>query len=531
MKQFSSIHKLLIVLITFSSIGFESKAQTTYKDVAPIFIANCTACHHSGGIQFALTKYSEVQAMGAAIKSDIENNVMPPWPADPNYKHYVHERVVSAADKTTLINWIDAGMPAGDTTLAPAPPPYGNAQLYGTPDLILHTPNITSTATTNDMYYCVNVPTGLTQDRYIRAFEFIPGNPAIIHHAVITIDTLGTAVNDMSGGCYNFQGQVNIGDYAPGMGPTVLPGVVPTKFGFRLKAGSKMSFQIHVPEGTAGMQDSSELRIYFYPLGEPNIRPMFFETVLQNWSFFVPANDSITATAKYPTGAAGVPIDISLYGTFPHSHKTCTGILNFGYKGTDTIPLIRIPHWDFHWQGQYTFNNLVKLPATYHLWSAHKFDNTTNNPETPDHNVPVSPGYFTNDEMLFDSYLYTYYLNGDDTVDIAAILANDPLFYPTSTNDIATALSDVLVYPNPFTNHTSIEYHLLTSQFVQISLYNSIGQKVNTIASSVESSGKHSHSWNGTDMNGQLLPTGMYTFTIQAGQQTKSGKILLQQTK
>lgn len=91
----------------------------------------------------------------------------------------------------------------------------------------------------------------------------MPGNAPLIHHAVITIDTTGLAVDDMTGGCFNFQGQINIGDFAPGMGPTVLPGIVPTKFGFRLKAGSKMSFQIHVPEGTSGLQDSSRLRIFF----------------------------------------------------------------------------------------------------------------------------------------------------------------------------------------------------------------------------------------------------------------------------
>ena len=522
MKKLNKFTLMLIALF----VQYSVQAQTTYKDVAPIFIANCTSCHHPGGIQFSLTKYSEIVSMASAIKADVISTKMPPWPADPSYKHYVHERVVSAADKALLINWIDAGMLAGDTTLAPSIPTYGNAQLNGTPDMVIELPKFVSNATTDDKYICVNVPVSITQDRYIRAFEFVPGNQALIHHAVITIDTTGTAVDDMSGGCYNFQGQINIGDFAPGMGPTVLPGVVPTKFGFRLKAGSKMSFQIHIPEGTAGQQDSSVLNLFFYPVGEPNIREMYFETVLQNWSFYIPANDSVTVTAKYPPSVAGIPVDISLYGCFPHSHKTCTSIINFAYKNSDTIPLIRIPHWDFHWQGQYTFTKMVKFPQGYRLFSAHKFDNTTNNPETPDPNVPVVPGYFTNDEMLFDSYLYAPYVAGDETVDIAAILANDPLLNPTGFQQAMPSLIAVHVYPNPFNHFTKIEFSLVTAQYVKVSIYNLLGQEINTLSSRIEASGLKSTIWDGRDASGNEVLNGIYFYKIQAGKDIATGKIV-----
>jgi hypothetical protein len=191
-------------------------------------------------------------------------------------------------------------MLAGDTTLAPAVPNYTKSELNGTPDLIVKFPKYTSTATTNDMYVCLNIPINLPQERYIRAFEYVPSNRAIIHHAVITIDTTNTAVNDLSGNCYNFQGQINIGDYAPGMGPTVFPGVAPVKLGIRLKGNSTFSLQLHVPENTAGLEDSSELHLFFYPVNEPNVRPMYFETVLQNWNFVVPANAVITASFEFP---------------------------------------------------------------------------------------------------------------------------------------------------------------------------------------------------------------------------------------
>jgi hypothetical protein len=254
---------------------------------------------------------------------------------------------------------------------------------------------------------------------------------------------------------------------------------------------------------------------------------MFFETVLQNWNFYIPANDSIIATQKYPTSAAGIPIDVSLYGAFPHSHKTCTAILNYAYKNTDTIPLIRIPHWDFHWQGQYTFKNLVKIPATYHLFAAHKFDNTINNPNTPNPNQPVLPGTNTFDEMLFDSYLYTYYLPGDELVNIDSLLSNDPLFAPTSISQLDKTIGIVNVYPNPMNDYTSIEYSLTTSQFVSVKIFDIQGVEIKQLNARIEAPGYHRHIWDGTNEASTQLPSGTYIYQIQAGQKKVSGKVIL----
>jgi hypothetical protein len=511
---------LLIMLTAF----FQSNAQTAYKDIAPILYNNCTACHHSGGIGFPLTSYSEVYAMGGAMSAAVTSGEMPPWPADPTYKHYVKERVMSPTDKAALLDWLNNGMLAGDTTLAPPVPTYGAYQLYGTPDLILNVPTVTSTATTADHYYCINVPVNITQNRYIRAFEYVPGNAEMIHHSVMTIDTFGTAVDDLSGSCYNFQGQVGIGDYAPGMGPTVLPGTAPAKFGFPLKMGSKISFQMHVPAGTAGQTDNSQLRLYFYPVTETGIRPMLFETALQNWNFVVPPNSVITATAKYPPGSAGMPVPVSLYSTFPHSHQTCTAITNFGYKGADTIPLIRIPKWEFHWQMQYIFPKMVKLPATYHLFASHVFDNTVNNPETPDPNSPVVAGTNTADEMLFDSYLYSLYQTGDELIDIESLILNDPLFAPTGLEN-HSMLQSMKVVPNPMTSFFEVQYALASTQMVQLKIVDLFGKVVYQRNMGIQQPGQHSVQ---QDVQALGMVTGNYALILQAGRDRTSSLITIQ---
>jgi hypothetical protein len=171
---------------------------------------------------------------------------------------------------------------------------------------------------------------------------------------------------------------------------------------------------------------------------------------------------------------------------------------------------------------------MVKFPQGYHLFSGHKFDNTINNPNTPDPNVAVTPGLFTTNEMLFDSYLFAYYQAGDENVDIAAILANDPLFYPTGTSQTASAIIEARAYPNPFNSETNIEYSLFSSQFVQISIFNNLGQEIKQLSSGIEATGLHRHSWDGRDTAGKKVSQGMYVYKIQAGKQYFSGKIMLE---
>lgn len=495
----------------------------TYKDIAPIVYTNCGGCHHNGGISFPLVSYYHLSSMGVPVKYAIEQNNMPPWPANPSYRHYHKERVLSASDKNSLLTWINNGMPAGDTTQAPPPPNYSQYQLHGTPDLIVTIPKFTSTAVGSDHYYCINVPTGLIQDRYIRAFEFVPANATIIHHAVITIDTTNTATNDMSGGCYNFQGQINIGDYAPGMGPTVLPAVSPVKFGFKLKANSQISFQIHVPAGSAGQTDSSQLRLYFYPVNEPNVRDMYFTTALQHWNFYIPANDSATVTQRYP-GVAGLPSDISLFSLFPHSHQTCKSIINFAYKNADTIPLIDIPRWDFHWQGQYILKNLLKIPATYRIFSKHVFDNTILNPNTPNHNLPVYPGTDTDDEMFFDSFIYAKYITGDETYNIDSLLMADPIWGPTAVNAIYPAFYSVSVFPNPANQIVNFEYFLTQANMTTLDIYTLSGVRVSQIHRGIEPMGHRHHTWSIPSQ----ITHGTYVYKLSAGKSIKSGKIIIQ---
>ena len=395
--------------------------------------------------------------------------------------------------------------------------------------MVLQIPTFTSNATTADAYNCFSLPSGLTQDRILRAYEIVPGNVSIVHHVIVNIDTTGTVTSNLTGTCFNAPGNFGIGGYAPGAPPTVFPGVAPLKIGMRIKAGSNIILQIHYPTGTGGQKDSTKIRIYFYPVNETGVRPIYTTVPLQNWTLAIPANTVQTFTAKYPS-SGGLPVALSIFSTFPHSHKVCTSIINYADNGTSTIPLIRINKWNFDWQGYYTYQNLLKIPAGYTLRSSHVYDNTTANPNNPSSPPQmVTAGTSTTNEMLFDAFQWLYYLQGDETIDIGGLLANDTLLNPTATavNGLSSPKISSYTFPNPFNDRVRISYELVQPSEVSISIYNIIGTKIKTLSDQLLTPGEYANDWDGKNETGTKVPAGIYFYTIRSGKSTTSGKIVL----
>jgi len=468
---------IILLILNLFTFSFSAKAQLVYKDVAPIFYSRCTTCHHEDQHAPSMMNYSETFSLKSSIQNDLQIGKMPPWSPDTTYKRFVHEHIITTSERNDILSWISSGALKGDTTLAPSAPLYSHYLLTGAPSLILQIPTFTSNASSTDSYVCFSIPSGLTQDRVLRAYEIVPGNPAIVHHVIVNIDTTGTTTTDLSGQCFNPPGNIGIGGYAPGALPIVFPGQFPLKAGINIKAGSNIVLQIHYPVGTAGQQDSTQIRMYFYPLNETGIRQVHNSVPMQNWALYMPANTVTSFSDTYPNSGT-LTTALSMFATFPHSHKVCKSIINYAYAGTDTIPLVRINNWDFNWQGYYVYPNLVKIPAGYKLFSKHVYDNTVNNPNNP--NSPpalVIAGTSTTDEMLFDAYLWFEYEPGDELIDVAGMLANDPLLNPVGIKEIIPPLDfQAFVYPNPASDKLSI-YLSKKSQF-KVRILNISGQTI-----------------------------------------------------
>jgi len=518
--------QLLPLALIFLSL--QVTAQVYYKDVAPIFIARCTTCHNPYG-HFSMLNYTETANYSGMIQSYLTSGKMPPWSPDTTYSRFTHERHISPTEKAAILSWITGGSLKGDTTLAPTPPTYTRYKLTGNPDLEIKAPVFTSNASNKDSYVCFSLPMGLTQDRYLRAYEVVAGNPAIVHHVIVNIDTMANTTSDLSGSCFTAPGSFGIGGYAPGAEPTVFPGQAPLKAGIKIKAGSKIVLQVHFPMGTAGQIDSTKIRLFFYPIGTTGIRQVYVTTPLQNWSMYIPANTVVPYTAKYPS-SGGIPYAISMFAAFPHSHKVATSIIDYAYTATDTVHLVRINNWDFNWQGFYTYQKLQVLTAGHTIFGKHVYDNTTNNPNNP--NSPpkaVSSGTNTTDEMLFDSFQWLVYQPGDENIDIGALLVNDTLFATGVQPHFITASGELktYAYPNPFNQNVTISYELDGPAPVSIEIYSIFGTRVQTIQTRCEFAGTHMLNWDGTGINGSRLSAGTYIYIVKAGNKQTSGKLSL----
>ena len=88
---------------------------------------------------------------------------------------------------------------------------------------------------------------------------------------------------------------------------------------------------------------------------------------------------------------------------------------------------------------------------------------------------------------------------------------------------------DELVFPNPFEKETTIEFELLRSELINICILNSEGIVVNKLIKEKNIDvGKYQIVWDGKDSFGNLLPSGMYFYSITGKNlNEKTGKIFL----
>jgi len=82
-------------------------------------------------------------------------------------------------------------------------------------------------------------------------------------------------------------------------------------------------------------------------------------------------------------------------------------------------------------------------------------------------------------------------------------------------------------YPNPFNPITTIGYSLPHRADVELAVYNILGRKVTTLVDEDMPAGYHSVQWDGTDVKGCEVSSGIYFYRIKAGDYAESKKMLL----
>jgi len=428
---------------------------TFTEHIAPIIHKNCTPCHRPGEAgPFPLITYQDVLKKAKTIKRVTEIKFMPPWPADRSYSTFLGEWGLTDEEIQMIGDWVDNHCPPGDPSIMPPPPRFPEHSQLGKPDLVLKMKEPFMIPGDNkDHFMVIKIPFELPSDTFIRAIEFVPGNRALVHHMNghlvqyedarkknvfegkyvterDTSHTLEMCYNDIrllnDDGSYPLL-TVSVANYLPGMGPIVYPEGLG---GWKVKRkGAFLMRDQHYGPTPVPSSDQSYINIFFSD--KPPVRQTM-ETQLGTLgiSEIVPPLIIPPDTVMTFKTHAVIQNDIALISINPHMHLLGKSYWAFAVKpGGDTLPLIRIPEWDFRWQYTYTFKKMLHIPKGTAIWAYGTYDNTTDNPNNPffpprevsDRRQSMS----TTDEMFQFIMTYVPYRPGDENISLVTDLNLD----------------------------------------------------------------------------------------------------------
>ena len=451
--MYKLINVLKLGFLVVCATNLSAQTPTFYLDVAPIIFNNCTECHRVGELgPMSLTTYDEVAANGYYIEYVTQSGYMPPWTPDHNYTTLHGERFLTEEEKQTIVDWVAADMPEGDSADHPGLPDFNANSQFGTPDLVLTMPEpYLHGGDGLEQYQVFRIPTGITETVEISAIEIVPSNNTIAHHGLIgytsnpqsisaaeALDNADPAAGYESFGDYGVPVEDRLfGGWAPGIQALMFP----PSIGKTMEPGSELLLQMHYGPSYEDGLDQTTINIYF--ADEPQEREIQTYTLTpSNLSepFFVPANQEVSFH-----GTVYIEEDISIIATIPHSHLVGKSWLVYATSSDnqDTIPMISIPNWDFHWQGIFTYPNLLHIPGGYTIHAIAEYDNTSLNPFNPN-NPPQNMwfGDYTTDEMYVLFLQYVEYNLGDEDISIVSepVVGCEGDVVPNGTIDIGDIL-------------------------------------------------------------------------------------------
>jgi hypothetical protein len=457
-----------------------------YPEIATLIYTHCTPCHRDGGSgPFPMASYEDIRKRSKMIKLVTGKRIMPPWPADPAYRHFLNEKILSDEQIERLARWADAGAPLGDSTKRVFPGYYPSGSNLGEPDLVLRFPPYAIPGNSRDQFLLMKIPFQLVNEKYVRAIEFIPGERALVHHMNANLISYrdGAKANvfggqrivptDRTAAAVDVQRVMdNLND--DGSWPALtrmvcnyLPGVQHTAYpegigGFRLpRTGAFFINDMHYGPSSVPLTDESRFNLFFAD-GPPK-RPTYefmMGTVGESGTpleppLIVPPNTVMTFRTQFT-----LPEDISLLTINPHMHLLGKSFLAYAVSPAgDTIPLIRIPDWNFRWQYFYTFEKMLPLRKGTTLYVEGVMDNTPENPDNPFNppqtvREPSEGSMRTVDEMLQFIVTYVPYQPGDEHISLEVPALDSRKKGQTGTGTLGPGNSQPGAIPgsNPSTN-------------------------------------------------------------------------------
>lgn len=395
----------------------EVEREVTWSgEVAAIFQEKCQECHRPNSIApMSLLTYEEAKLFAPVIRFRVENRVMPPWHVNPQIgiQDFANDRGLSDEERAAILAWVDQGAPEGDASKAPAPLDFNDAlvwrledQMGSPPDLVVESEPYDLAAVTQDKWFRPSTPTGLTEERWVKAIEIRPKNDAsrrVVHHSLAFLV-------QQEDGKRGLPEDVDV-PFGPSLFMEWAVGKAGQIFrpdtGKLMMPGSQIMWEMHLHANGERVPNAQvELGVWFHD------EPPEHRTILSMFdaqgphSLDIPPNEIAVTRGTFVLSA---PARIENFQ--PHMHMRGKAMsMEAIYPNGEREMLSFVDNFQWNWQINYVYDEDAApiVPKGTMIITTAWHDNTADNPYNPDPNQWVGWGDRTVDEMAHNWVDVTY---------------------------------------------------------------------------------------------------------------------------
>jgi len=218
------------------------------RDVFPRLRDHCAVCHlPNGPAPMSLMTYSAAMPWAQSIRDELTAGRMPPWPVDPTSPPVKGGYPISSRDVDVIVVWASGGTPETYSEAKVPDVSFHPQWKLGPPDLKIpmDAEHIVASSAIEEVRD-FSLPTNVTDTKWIKAADLMPGTASIVRDAVISIEN----------------GPV-LALWQPGGDTTAAP----SGAAFQLAPGSKIHLQIHYKkhfdQEQNAVSDRSAIGLYF----------------------------------------------------------------------------------------------------------------------------------------------------------------------------------------------------------------------------------------------------------------------------